>query len=150
MACSRITTALAVICAAIGLVRSMPAVAGEIEIYESLSDVDIGRVFLSPEQRAYLDARPVMSPQQVIEPAPTEPVERKKKSAGYFTSSAGVSSVWSQGGFVTDKDARVISFPGDVQVTRKEPAQTDFSNPSSIEIPKPASSDKEEAADDGA
>jgi len=148
MAGSRLKTYIVAVFAVIGLISCVPSVAGEIAIYESLADVTIGRVFLSPRQRAHLDSRPVESPKPVREPAPAEPVERKKNSAGYIISSSGESSVWSRQGFVTKKDASAVAFPGDVKVIRKEIAESsDFS---STELRKPVSGGKPEAVDNGA
>jgi len=145
---SGLTTGFAVVSAFIGLMGCVPSVAGEIAIYESLSDVTIGRVFLSPGQRAYLDTRPVVSPKPVRESPPAEPVERKKNPAGYIISSSGQSSVWSQGGFVTREDPSGISFPGDVKVIREDTAEP--ANLSSTELRKPVSGGKPEAVDNGA
>lgn len=147
MARSGLITGLAAVCAFIGPLSCLSSEAGEISIYESLSDVTIGRVFLSPKQRAYLDTRPVLSPRPVAETPPAAPAERKKDPAGYIISSSGISSVWSQGGFVTREDASGISFPGDVKVTRKE--TTESSDLSSTEMRKPAPDGKSEAVDNG-
>jgi len=147
MARSSLTTGLSVICAFFGLVCGSPSAAGEIAIYESLSDVTIGRVFLSPRQRAYLDSRPVMSPKSVPQTPAAAPVERKKDPAGYIISSAGASSVWSQHGFVARDNASGISFPGDVKVTRKE--TTESPDSSSTKMREAASDSKSDAAENG-
>ena len=144
---SGLMTTLAAVLAMIGLTSGSPSAAGEIAIYESLSDVTIGRVFLTPGQRAYLDTRPVMSPRPVQEaPPPGEPEKRKKKPAGYIINGHGKSSVWSQQGFVTREDASGISFPGDIKVERKETVESsDLSSTGS-----PAPKRKSDAADNGA
>ena len=109
---------IAVIIAIAWLAGSPPLVADEIAIYESLSDVDIGRVFLSPRQRAYLDTRPIIAPRAVTKLAPTAPVEEKKNPAGYIISSTGNSSVWSRRGFVSNDDPGRVEFPSDIKVIR--------------------------------
>ena len=144
---SGMTTTLAAISAMILLTSGSPSLAGDIAIYESLSDVSIGRVFLTPGQRAYLDLRPVMSPRPVQEaPPPGEPEKRKKNPAGYIINRHGESSVWSQQGFVTRDDASGILFPGDIKVIRKETVES--SDLSSNESPVP--NGKSDPADNGA
>lgn len=147
MARSKLTTGFAVVCASFGLVCGSPAGASDLAIYESLSDITIGRVFLSPKQRAYLDSRPVLSPKPVRETPVTAPAERKKDPAGFIISSTGASSVWSQQGFVAVEDASGISFPGDVKVTRKESIESP--DLSSTEIREAVSDGKSESADNG-
>ncbi len=145
-----LTASLAAVSAMIGLI-SVPSSAGEIPIYESLSDVTIGRVFLTPGQRAYLDTRPVMrpvmSPRPVQEAPAPEPVKRKKNPAGYIINGHGESSVWSQRGFVTREDASGISFPGDVKVIREESVEP--SDLSSTESRNPSPNGNPDAADNG-
>ena len=76
------------------------AIAEEVEFYESLADVEIGRVFLSPEQRAALDARrgearPVAMQNRPVGKAA---VTQSPDAAGYIVSSSGRSRIWSKGG----------------------------------------------------
>ena len=98
------------------------AIADENPVYESLAGVEIGRVFLSREQRAVLDHKrkhpasdtaPAagVSPAQEAPPAVASP-------AGYIIGRNGQSKVWKDGDFVsspTPRDAS-LSFPGDVQI----------------------------------
>ena len=134
-------------CTIVGLAGNLPSLADEIAIYESLSDVAIGRVFLSPQQRLYLDARPIEAPRAVIERPPAEqPAEEKKNPAGYIISSTGKSSVWSRTGFVTSNDPGRIDFPGDVKIIRRDAGES--SDPSHSEVRKPGADGSSDAKDD--
>ena len=114
--------------AALLLVLPQLAHPGDVTIYESLETVSIGRVFLSPEERRWLDARRASEPSAVLPPrartpvrAPSEPAPARTKSpAGYIVSSSGEARVWRDGEFVRsdDRTAVDISFPGDVRVKR--------------------------------
>lgn len=104
------------------LVQCATAVGDEIKVYESLTDVEIGRIFLTPEQRASLDNRrgevPAMAPQEGSD----SKAPRKKHSAdaaGYIVSSSGKSRVWSNGDFVVADEVSEMIFPGDVQIVRQ-------------------------------
>ncbi len=143
-----LTMSVAMFFAVLGAISCAPAVAGEIAIYESLSDVTIGRVFLTPTQRAYLDTRPVASPKPVQEAPLTEPVKKRKNPAGYIINGSGESRVWSQQGFVNREDASGISFPGDVRILRKE--TTEVPDSSSTEKSKSLPNSKSDTADNGA
>ncbi len=97
------------------------------QVYESLADVKIGRIFLSPEQRSRLDQRRGKAP---VASAARVPVARGRVSrsspdaAGYILRSGGPTRVWSNGNFVPADDASGVTFPGDVEVLRKaEPGQ---------------------------
>ena len=117
-----IAAAILFVCAC---VTAEPAGAADTSVYESLSDVVIGRVFLSRSQRAQLDAGRGSVP--IVRPAPTRPVinaPRKKVTrppAGYIISSSGQTRVWSQSGFIARDPGSSMRFPGDVEVTRTDP-----------------------------
>ena len=108
----------------LSLLAWRPATAGEEGIYESLSEVAVGRVFLSRAQRSMLDDG--RGSQPVVRQTPTRPVverparKKQRRSAGYIVSSTGESRVWSARGFVATKPATGMRFPGDVVVTRSE------------------------------
>ena len=109
------------------MLLSAAAVAEETGVYESLDDVIVGRVFLSPEQRERLDQRRGKAPA----PGPTsgvasgKPKKKMPDAAGYIVSSSGESRVWSNGDFVVADEVSNVRFPGDVPVTR-EPASDDL------------------------
>jgi hypothetical protein len=109
---------------------SRPAAAHEEGIYESLEHIHLGRVFLSPEERAYLDKHrgvraPVAASNSTGQKAAAA---RISNAAGYIMSSSGRARVWKDGDFVSAKIPDSIRFPGDVKVTRtadKLPANND-------------------------
>jgi len=116
-----------------------PAVA-ETDVYESLDDVTIGRVFLAPYQRSFLDSRPA----QVVrapKPAAVQPMKtprRQPKSSGYIISSGGKSRVWSKHGFVSTEVSPDMRFPGDVVIRRKDPEAANDSEPEVAHDIRPA------------
>ena len=93
-----------------------PAAAQEDGVYESLGHIPIGRIFLSPAERARLDEirdkRPARS-------APTGrmPVRAyNKDAAGFIVSDSGIIRVWKDGDFVTTASPGDVRFPGRVHV----------------------------------
>lgn len=93
------------------------AIADELDVYESLADIHIGRVFLSPQERARLDAgAPPIVRENETTPAPV--VKRNSRPAGYFVSSTGAAGIWSRQGFVTEEDVDAVVFPGAVKIVR--------------------------------
>ena len=104
------------------LMPCAPAVADEFEVYESLADISIGRVFLSPLERARLD-NGGPPPMVVHEEQPVAPVVKKRRRpAGYFISSSGAAGIWSSRGFVAKGDVDETRFPGDVTIRRTREA----------------------------
>ncbi len=93
----------------------------EAEVYESLADVKIGRIFLSPSQRSSLDQRRGKAPAVSVARAPTATsrVNTSPDAAGYILRSGGSTKVWSNGNFIPADDASAVTFPGDVEVHRK-------------------------------
>lgn len=109
---------------ACGTVPTATIAEEQAEVYESLDDVKIGRIFLSPAQRSSLDARrgkaPVATEATVAErPAGTARISKSPDAAGYILRSGGPTKVWSNGNFVPADDASAVTFPGDVEVLRK-------------------------------
>jgi hypothetical protein len=92
-------------------------------MYESLSGITIGRVFLSQRERDILDARRLANPHAVtaVEGTPTADARRgPPTSAGYIIGRHGRSKIWKDGDFVeskTDPESSV-AFPGDVEIKR--------------------------------
>ena len=114
----------------LAVVFSRPAGAHEEGIYESLEHIHLGRVFLSPEERAYLDRH-----RGVRAPVAANSGTRQNSSsasnsdaAGYIVSSSGHARIWKDGDFVSAKMPDSLRFPGDVKVTRtadKVPTKND-------------------------
>lgn len=118
----------------IALTYPLLSVAENSPVYESLSGVRIGRVFLTQNERDLLDARRLVEPQggsfrEVISDAPAK--SKPLASAGYIIGRHGRSKVWKNGDFVESRnDPEVsVSFPGDVKITRHaasdKPSDTD-------------------------
>jgi len=108
------------------------ATAEEAHVYESLSDVAIGRIFLSPRQRAELDKRrgkkeSHSSREQSVRRAPRKTFP---EAAGYIVSSTGKARVWARGDFVATDEVSKVTFPGDVEISRKSQDKQD-ANPDS-------------------
>ena len=107
----------------------LPSIAqsGDEAIYESLESVAIGRVFLTPAERRWLDARRSSEPSTAffppVRPGSAPPVAaptRAKPPAGYIVSSSGQAKVWRNGEFVNSNGKAAIdtAFPGEVRVKR--------------------------------
>ena len=110
----------------VGLLTAASALADDATFYESLDEVVVGRVFLSPEERARLDVRRGQAP-VATGPAQAGPSPHKadrKDAAGYIVSSSGQTRVWTNGGFVSGRSATSVRFPGEVRVTRKPAAES--------------------------
>ena len=114
---NKLVCALGICC---GLAASPFAAAEESPVYESLANVEIGRIFLSPAQRSSLDKRRGNAPPVVSRNTKgTRAAARQfPDAAGYILSSGGPSRVWSDGGFVPADDVSDVAFPGDVKVVR--------------------------------
>ena len=102
-----------------------PLLAEEAPIYESLRGVQIGPVFLTPEQRRWLDSQRHLSPTaDVATPSGEEnkPQDKKPQTrpAGYIISSRGVRQQWQGRDFKTASASSIaaIRFPDDVKITR--------------------------------
>ena len=98
--------------------------ADETTIYESMQRVRIGPVFLTPEQRHWLDSRRHIADDgqdhdATPDGAPSDAI-RRTQPAGYIISSRGQQVQW-QGDDFKAVDAANVSateFPGDVRITR--------------------------------
>ena len=97
---------------AVLLALPLQVIASDSEIYDTVSSVSIGRVFLSPEQRLVLDEerrRPKskLPLQGVVE---TDDVERTSGviPAGYIVNSSGEARYWHEGDFVR-ADSEAVS-----------------------------------------
>ena len=103
-----------------------PSAAHEDGVYEGLDHIPIGRIFLTPEQRASLDkvrgkgpvrsssARPAGSPRARV---------ANKDAAGFIVSDSGTTRVWKNGDFVATASASNVRFPGQVRVASQAAPQ---------------------------
>jgi hypothetical protein len=110
------------------LLAAAPLAADDSTVYESLSGVQIGRVFLSQQQRVELDARrEQVADGDVGKRTARATPSQALPSAGYIIGRNGYPKVWKDGDFVTTRDAETtaMKFPGDVPVTRHEPEAVD-------------------------
>lgn len=136
------------------------AIADDSAVYESISDVAIGRVFLSPQQRQQLNVRRLhperhesSEPAQQSEP---QPAKVKTAPAGYIISNSGESRYWNNGDFVagSSRYAATMRFPGDIVVVRHfaaEATDEETSGKSETERQVPAKPDAyENSSADGA
>jgi hypothetical protein len=104
---------------------AVAALADDNPVYESLDGVEIGRVFLSRQERAILDRKRAhgadagASTSGAIAAQTASPAA---SSAGYFIGRNGDSKVWKNGDFVTSQGTRetALKFPGAVKVRRHE------------------------------
>ncbi len=100
------------------------AVANDDLVYESLRGVEIGRVFLSQEQRAVLDQKRKHSASDGASASGTSPVPEalapSALSAGYIIGRDGQAKVWKDGDFASSSMRRetALRFPGDVKIIR--------------------------------
>ncbi len=101
-----------------GLVTT-PAVAHEDGVYESLGHIPIGRIFLSPEDRARLDKVRGKAPVPSTTARSTGNASARtydKDAAGFIVSDSGTTRVWKNGDFVATASASDVRFPGQVRV----------------------------------
>jgi len=106
-----------------------PAIAHEDGVYESLGHIPVGRIFLSPEERARLDKVRGKSPVQSKETRPAGSSGNRvndKDAAGFIVSDSGTTRVWKNGDFVETASVSNVRFPGQVRVASKSvPRDTD-------------------------
>ena len=98
-----------------------PATADEVAVYESLSQVSVGRIFFSVSERARLDAQRAGNPAPRSAPRSSSSVRTKSNAddaAGYFVDDQGRAWIYRDGDFVAVADAPKIEFQNDVNVVR--------------------------------
>ena len=114
-------------CMAVGLILFMltlPALADESAVYESLSRLSIGRVFYTQAERDLLDERrqkpSEMSRASTKEVSRAKTTSKNKNAAGYIVSASGRTRIWRQGDFVagSKRQREALAFPGEVSVKR--------------------------------
>ncbi|MEO1202952.1 MAG: hypothetical protein AAFX10_09600 [Pseudomonadota bacterium] len=95
-------------------------------VYESVADIRIGRIFLTPAERRRLDQLRLAPPRSAGGAPVAAGVEstgtgdRQRRPAGYIISSSGKRRTWTGDDFVASDGRASIStrFPGDVEVIR--------------------------------
>ena len=105
----------------LAFVSGQPALADGEAVYESLSDVVVGRVFFSAPERERLDAirdrKPLPAVKRVADVLPGSRVE-DSDAAGYFVDAEGKARVYRDGEFVAVDDSVSVDFPNEVKVVR--------------------------------
>ncbi len=112
-----VVTALAVL----GVAPCADVAAEETAVYESLATVIVGRVFLTPAQRARLDAARRSDAPPI--PAAGKPNGSRSspassKAAGYIIAASGQARVYRDGDFVAVSVTPAVRFPNAVEVVR--------------------------------
>lgn len=110
--------------------------ADELHLYESIDTISIGRVFLTPRQRSWLDAHrheavvdrvatPAEDPR--IKKAAEQSTKAVLSPAGYIIRNNGGQQRWSDGDFVSSglPSLAAMRFPGDVKIVRHASSQRD-------------------------
>ena len=123
-----------------GLVAT-PAVAHEDGVYESLGHIPIGRIFLSPEDRARLDKVRGKAPVRSTTARSTGNSSARpydKDAAGFIVSDSGTTRVWKNGDFVATTSASNVRFPGQVRVASQEVPQHSDANAGGKESAEPS------------
>ena len=117
------------------LLLCAPCVADDADdLYESLDDITLGRVFMTQADRRALDARRSVSPvNAAVEATDVEPDAEqvdstpRRPAAGYIASGDGTALVWANGGFVPVElsEAERLKFPGAVRIRSTDTGVTD-------------------------
>jgi len=111
-----ISMALLFAAAILSLPASRSSFASEEEqVYESLADVRIGKVFYSPEKRLAIDRSRGSS---AAAGRPRVGVKRNSDAAGYIIRSDGRTRVYANGDFVLKESTATVKFPRPVEVIR--------------------------------
>jgi hypothetical protein len=104
---------------------AVAALADDNPVSESLDGVEIGRVFLSRQERAILDrkrAHGADAGASTSGATSAQTASQAASSAGYFIGRNGDAKVWKNGDFVTSQGTRetALKFPGAVKVLLHE------------------------------
>ena len=105
------------------LLLAMPAVSDDSAVYESIDDLPIGTVFLTPGERRWLDANRHLAPQettsQSTESAETEEDAEESQPAGFIINSSGQARRYRNGDFSPSSvSPDSMRFPDDVEIRR--------------------------------
>ena len=111
------------------------ALADEMEVYESIDELTIERVFLTPAERRWLDAnrgvdrreRRVLRSATDDTVSDDDPAPVSDPPAGFIINSSGGEIRWQRGDFVDvdDGTTRSLDFPGDVRIIRHRGAPSE-------------------------
>lgn len=107
-------------------VLAFTANAEEAPIYESLSEVSIGRVFFTAKQRAHLDSlrgKSGVESSTTAKPRSSSSKPANPDAAGFIIRNSGMARVYRNGDFVEVASKPDVEFPDDVTVTRKSSAE---------------------------
>lgn len=123
------------------LLLAMPVLADESALYESIDDLAIGPVFLTPGERRWLDANRHLPPQATSAQS-TESAEaggddeEPAEPAGFIINSSGQAQRYRNGDFsFSNASPESMRFPDDVEIRRHvnerptEAQQTDEDGP---------------------
>ena len=135
------------------LVAPLALLAGPSDLYESIEDVELGPVFMRPDQRQRLEARRGIveeegGGEEAVAEGGAQPRPESRPAAGIIVSACGRALVWEDGDFRRADQASVdaMRFPGTVRIERfVEPTGDTSAEPSSAE-PRPGSADEVEDA----
>lgn len=110
------------------LLLAAPIVAYDTLIYESVDDLTIGTVFLTPEQRRWLDANRGVPPNGAQDTLSQVEEQKDRTSdarpAGYIVNSSGQTRRYRDGEFSqSDAAPAEIRFPDDVEIRRHVPSR---------------------------
>ena len=129
-----------------GLLTS-PAVAHADGVYESLGNIPVGRIFLSPEERARLDKvrdKTPLEPKRVSSSGDVKSRVFDADAAGFIVSDSGATRVWKNGDFVASASASDVRFPGQVRVVRRAQANDDNADSENPAEPSVEAGDEKE------
>ena len=109
------------------VLASLPAFADESSVYESVDDISIGRVFLTPGERRWLDANRHLAPQDAAGPSAASAESEEDDGpqavpAGFIINSSGEAVRYRNGDFAPSAASpQSMRFPDDVEIRRHEP-----------------------------
>ena len=98
-----------------------PVAADDLKVYESIDDIEIGRVFLTTSERSQLDRlrnAPVVAAASNDTPGEPAPTQETARPAGFIQNTAGERQSWQGGDFVSGARDAAIRFPGAIHIQR--------------------------------
>ena len=140
------------VCTLLFLFLTVPAGADDAVVYESLTGVSIGRVFLHPDERAYLDANRGKAPTTTVSAAAEAEgeatAEPTREPAGFISRNGRERRYWQDGDFVRRGQGKSggAGFPGQVKIIRHEKSPPPEPSAQST---APDTSEDEDSGNDG-